>query len=356
MVCRLIDGFDYYNTADITRKWTDMSINGPSIVGAASAKNGAGAIEMDSTGVFISRTFDNQVTWIVGFAFHPVLSFSGQIIVRFMDVENTQCSLIINSDGTLEVVRGTSTTVTDGQSVAVLTIDTYQHVEMKVTISNSIAADSCIVRLNETEIINVATGQDLQTTTNSTANRILFSGFAPASKNVRFDDLYIFDGTDGPDTEPVNNDFAGNNKVLTHWPDGNGSTNDFVGSDGNSVNNYLLVQEVLTDDDTTYVESTTPGEIDLYEVENLKETALSIEAIQVNIVIRKDEAGISLMRSLTRPLTTNFAGATVYPSFGEDPADSYVNEFDVYDKDPETDLAWTESGFNATEFGVEIVS
>ena len=355
MVCRLIDGFDYYNTADVTRKWTTSNVS-PIIVGAAEARNGAGALEFNIFGSVITRTFDDQTTWIVGFALKPTLDFSGSAICRFIDVGTTQCTLTLNTDGTLQVFRGASTSITDGQSVAVLTIGIYQHIEWKVTISNSIAADSCIVRMNETEIINVAAGQDLQETANSSANVVSFSGFAASGKTVTFDDLYIFDGTDGPDTVPVNNDFAGNNKVLTHWPDGNGSTNELVGSDADSVDNYLLVQEALTDDDSTYVESTTPGEIDLYEVEDLKETALSIEAVQVNIVVRKDEAGTSSVRSLIRPLTTNFAGVTVFPSFGEDPADSYVNEFDVYDKDPETDLAWTEAGFNATEFGIEIIS
>ena len=361
MVCRFLDGFDYYSTSELTRKWNAVSITPPSII-SSGQRNGAGALHFDSASTFVFKTFDDQPSWIVGFALNVPNGFPGQDLIHFNDniflSAEVQCSLHLNTDGTLEVSRGSNKafSVTGGQSVATLSLGVYQHIEMKVTISNSISADSCKVRVNEVDVITVATGQDLQNTSNSTANVIQLSGFALVGNDVIFDDLYIFDGTDGPDTVAVNNDFAGDNKILTHWPNGNGATNDLVGSDGNSVDNYLLVQEALTDDDSTYVESTTPGEIDLYEVENLKETAISIEAIQVNNVTRKTEAGISTMRSLVRPLTTNFAGVTVHPSYSEDPVDSYVNEFDVYDKDPETDLAWTESGFNTTEFGIEIVT
>ena len=55
------------------------------------------------------------------------------------------------------------------------------------------------------------------------------------------------------------------------------------------------------------------------------------------------------MRSVTRPTSSNFFGASKSPSAG-----SYHNEIEILNEDPETGLAWTESGFNATEFGVEI--
>lgn len=350
MVCRFIDGFDYYSADDITRKWTSES-GGGSLITTSNQRTGAGAISFSASFAHMSRTLDDQSTWIIGFAWKSTANFSGQPLIVFYDNETIQCSLIINGDGTLEVVNGTGTAVANGKAVLALHGSRYAFIEMKVTISDSIVADSCVVRINEQIVITVDAGEDLQAGTNSTVNKIWISG-GSGTVGVHADDLYMFDGTDGGGTDPINNDFAGDVKVATHWPNGNGATSDFTGSDADSTDNYLHLDEALTDDDSTYVESITPGQIDLHAFDDLATVPDGIRAVQINNVVRKTEAGSRTMRSVTRPASTNFFGTSKSLSFSED-VDAYVNEFDVYDEDPETNLAWTESGFNATQFGIE---
>jgi hypothetical protein len=213
---------------------------------------------------------------------------------------------------------------------------------MKVTIANSIGANTCKVRVNEVDWITVATGQDLQTTANATANGIKVRN-GNSAVIMQFDDIYICDGTGG-----VNDDFLGDVKVVSLLPDGNGTTSQFTGSDADSTDNFLHVDETDTDDDTSYVESSTAGHIDLYTFDNLA-SADTVHAVQVNNVVKKDDAGSRTVRAVTRPVATNFFGDSKSPSNG-----SYTNETHVYDVSPETSIAWTESEINGTEFGVEI--
>ena len=341
MVCRFIDSFDYYAVGNLNRKYVDSNLGG-----VDQPRNGAGGANFTNVGQFLTKGFDDQATWIVGFAYQAT-SFNRSILV-FEDTitsSTAQCTLRINLDGSMEVVRGTANIVAGGRSISILRADNWYYIEMKVTIANSISADSCVVRINEQIILTVDAGEDLQVSANATANTISITG----TTSQFIDDLYIFDGTDGGSTEPTNDDFVGDVKVAIHLPDGNGATSDFTGSDGNSVDNYLLVDENPTDDDSTYTESSTPGEIDLYTFDNLATTPVDIFAVQVNNVIRKTEAGSRTMRTVVRPVSTNFFGTKIAPSFS-----SYINEEEIYNENPETGLAWTESEFNATEFGVEI--
>ena len=336
MVCRFIDSFDYYSTADMSRKWTNTNL----MTIDSDARTGFGALRMANSNVNVQQGFDLQSSWVVGAAFKTSAFVAVQNIFQFLDVGTIQVSLRVNSDGTLEVYRSGTISVAGGVSTFVLTTGTYFYIEWKVTISNSIPADSCIVKINGIERVNVDAGEDVQGTVNSTANIFRIVG-ASGSINL-WDDLYVFDQTGSE-----NNDFIGDAFVSAHFPDGNGTTSDFDGSDGNSIDNYLLVDENPTDDDATYVESSTAGDIDLYTFDGLTGSA-NIKAVQINNVVKKTDAGSRTMRAVTRPTSTNFFGASKGMSVV-----SYLNEIEILEQDPETAAIWTKARFNATEFGIE---
>ena len=62
------------------------------------------------------------------------------------------------------------------------------------------------------------------------------------------------------------NSYPGEGKVVHLYPNGNGDNSAWTGSDGNSTDNYLLVDEFPPDDATTYVQSNTSGQIDDYNL------------------------------------------------------------------------------------------
>lgn len=342
MACRFLDGFDYYSTSDLSRKYNDVG----DVVAIVSSpiRHGLGALRCASAIEYVTKTIDDQATWIIGFGFRIDVISLDNIVFQILDAGTVQVDLRVNGDGTLELLRNSSS-VTGGNSTLTINVNTWYYIEVKVTIANSIGANTCQVRVNGVEYINVTTGQDMQNTANATANGFKFRNNR-GSVNVYFDDLYIFDSLTAN-----NNDFAGDSAVDTHLANGNGTTSDFSGSDGNSVNNFELVDEPDTDDDVTYVESATPGDIDLFDFEDFSLTPQAIDAVQINMVARKDNVGGRTIRSITRPVAANFNGDTKSLSSG-----SYSNEIQIYDLNPATSLAWTEATFNATEFGIEIVA
>ena len=69
MACRFLDGFDYYSTGDLPRKWN--SAGAQATVDKTVFRNGLGACRLQaaSPGGRISKTLDAQASWVVGFGF-----------------------------------------------------------------------------------------------------------------------------------------------------------------------------------------------------------------------------------------------------------------------------------------------
>ena len=238
--------------------------------------------------------------------------------------------------------------MTDGKSSSlVIRPVAWNFIEIKATIANSIGAGTCVVKVNNETVITVATGQDLQATANATADTIALGFFTSvlSGNPWDFDDLYVCDGTGG-----VNDDFLGDCRVECLMPNGNGTTNQFTGSDADSTDNYLHVDEVSPDDDTSYNENSTAGNQDLYAFGNLAVAPATIHGVQTNIMAKKDDAGARSVMGLVRSGTTTYDGNTEALSEG-----AYVNYTKPYDVDPDTSAAWIEAGVNAVEVGVETV-
>lgn len=341
MALRFIDSFDHYDTADLTRKWSSYTGGGLVTVVTTDPRNGIQCLKAYAN-YGPTKVLDDQATWVVGFGFKiDTLPDSLRYCLSFSDAITVQVQLGVNGDGTLEIRRDT-TAVTDGKSSLTINANTWYFIEMKVTIANSIGASTCIVKVNGTTFITVATGQDLQVSANATANSVEFISVATYTY---FDDVYICDGTGG-----VNDDILGECRVECRMPDGNGTTNNWTGSDADSTDNYLHVDEVSPDDDTSYVEDSTPANQDLYAVEDLSITPTSIFGVQTNIMAEKDDAGARSVMGLVRSGGTTYDGDTNALS-----QSSYSDFTKPYDVNPDTSAAWTESNFNSAEFGVETV-
>lgn len=78
-----------------------------------------------------------------------------------------------------------------------------------------------------------------------------------------FDDVAINDSSGGS----VDNSWCGDGHIVALLPNGNiTGESDFLGSDGNNTDNYLLVDETPSNGDTDYVESPNIGDQDLYDL------------------------------------------------------------------------------------------
>lgn len=336
-----IDGFSYYPTSAFNRKWTN--VQGDPVIQSVVINDGPRAMQCADNDQVHLATAD-ITEWVFGFKFRIDGFARAALILQVRDDPGgTQCSLRVNQNSTLEVIRGISFSVAGGASTLTLNSDTWYHIEMIVTIDSSIPAGSCEVRVNGATWITVDTGEDLTTSGSSVANLIKLGSSDPLStQELYFESFYALDATGGGVT------FLGDSRVQTLLPNANGATNQFDGSDGNSVDNFELVNESVSDDDSTFVESDTVGHIDLYGFDDLT-VAKKIHVVQNNSVVKKDDAGARTTRLITRPVSTNFFSASKSPSAG-----AYSNEIQVFDNNPETSLPWTTSQVNAAEFGVEI--
>lgn len=338
MTLRFCDSFDHYATGDIARKWTSNS--GMEIV--TGGRRGTNCMRTaGGTAANALKTLTAKTTWILGAAVYYESAFDVDAlpILMVLDAGTTQCHCTINPDGTLSIVRNATIL---GTSAFALSVDAYYFIEFKVTIGNS---GSASIRVNGDTKLSVSS-VDTQNTSNSTANQVRVGfGALGAGVGIRFEDFYACD-SDGS----TNNDFLGDRRVDAYYPTGNGNSSQLTGSDGNSTDNYLLVDENDPDDDSTYVESSTSGQKDTYAFQNMSHTPASINGLQINLMAKKDDAGARSIASVIRSGGSDTDGTTQALST------SYVDYLQISETDPNTAAAWTQSGFDGAEFGVKVAA
>ena len=254
--------------------------------------------------------------------------------------------LTVNWDGAgrIQLRRGTaSCTVIATSSHTPVLDNSWHYIEVKCTIADS--GGTCIVKLNNVEVINF-TGDTKNAGTNTTVDAISLCCTDVSS----VDDFYVLDGVDGttlgtPQSAAFN-DFLGDSTVKPQRPDGNGASSQWVGSDGNSTDNYLLVDEVPFSS-SDYVGSSVAADRDLYTVADLVGSPV-VHAVQVRAYAAKSDAGTRSFKTLARS-----SGGTVVASTAMALTTGYTTYAgQIMTKDPDG-VAWTATTVNATQFGVE---
>jgi len=240
-------------------------------------------------------------------------------------------------DGSITIER--NTTVLQ-RSTKTIRIACWQYIEFKWSISNSIAADSCVLKINGVEYINLTAGTDTQNSTAAEMGYIIVNGFINYSY---YTDIYVCDLNGS-----INNDFLGSIVVEALAPDGNGNTNDFVGTDADSTDNYLHVDETVVDEDTSYVESKTVGDIDLYTYDNLSGTPTSIVGLAVRPIAKKPLGGNRVGKIITRINSTEYDGDMIYAGI------EYKTAASIWELNPDDSAAWEAADVNGAEFGIEV--
>lgn len=290
MAFRWMDGFDCYATGHLDEVGYS-SFAGGSAIDTAVSRFGTSALKALDSSNSIDRLFDAQATWIVGGGFRMNGLPSGYYCpFAWLDAGTLQIDLRINSTGHLYVTRNGTQLGSAGSSV--LAINQWYHLQFKVTIHDSTGIAE--VLLNGVAEITLS-GQDTKNTANATADKLrMFSGSGGNANWI--DDLYVCDGTGGGTYA----DFLGDLRIESILPNGNGTTSNLVGNDGNSTDNYLLVDEATPNDDTDYVESSTVGDKDTYNYGALTSATGSVLGVMPMLYSRKTDAGVRSLKSVVR--------------------------------------------------------
>lgn len=341
MALLFFDGFDYYTT--FLQRWDFAS--GSISVNATNGRRGTPSFRSTNWSAWIGKLLPvSRSTFIVGFSL-KVANFatngSTQDICSFYDSVGSQVALAITTTGAVCIRRGVGgTTIQTSSNTMSGGVEYY--IEWKVTISDSIAADSCIVRVNGVDWLNVTAGSDLKNQTGSTADRIYFGQITspPSGVTQDMDDIYVCDNTGA-----THNDFLGDCRVDCIFPNADGTYSQFTPSTGTS--HYQLVDETAPNS-TDYNESNTAGNRDSYGMQDLAAVTGTIYAVQTHVASLKGDAGYRGLKSLVKSGTTVQTGPTVSL------ATSLAYDNQMFTTDPNTGAAWTESAVNAMEVGGEV--
>jgi hypothetical protein len=190
---------------------------------------------------------------------------------------------------------------------------------------------------------------DTQPAAATTFDNLWFQGLGAAAgvgRHLLIDDIAIND-TAGA----VDNSYCGDGIVVKIEPDGNGTHNNWHGSDADDVDNYQMCHEFPKDDDTTYVyHDNTSGVQQQFAMSHLSFTGYTILRIYAEARARKTAAAAMTLKlgqlaaggadvvSAGRALYTNYARV-----IGDD---SFVNPVDTN--------PWEEADIDAIEFVAQV--
>lgn len=246
--------------------------------------------------------------------------------------------------GTWQLKRGTISGTVVASGFSTIISETWYYYEFKVKIDDS--TGYVIVKRDNLEIAN-ETGLDTCYQNGSgNISSIKILQVAGSGHIFHLDDFYVCDTTGSQ-----NNDFLGPVGVYTLRPNGNGYNSDFTGSDADSTDNYLHVDEATVDDDTSYIESSTLNAIDSFTYEDMPASPTSIHGVILQTVAKKDQTENRQYTPFVRLSSTNYDGTEKTLDNG-----TYISKFDLWEQNPNTATAWDETGVNAIEAGIEITT
>src|SRR5574337_15066 len=345
MALLFCDSFDHYASTDFLSKWSVSATTANAIGSSGRFNSGFISANSSNSGGYLIKTLQASYgTLIAGFAIKwtgissTTPSTSADPFFGFLENGTVHIDLRTNGSGIFYVTRNGTTL---GTGTTPLTSGVWYYVEMKAVIHDT--AGSVELRLNGVTEISLS-GIDTRNGANGVITQIKLGCFGNAPQKY-FDDLYVCD-TSGS----VNNDFLGDVRIEALFPNGNGAKSNLVGSDSNSTDNYLLVDEATPNADTDYVESSTVGDKDTYTFTDLTSTAGTVRGIQLLPYARKTDAGTSSIKAVTRLSGTEEDAASDSPL-----STSYVYYPDIRETKPGGG-AWSISDINSAEFGVKVTA
>lgn len=314
---------------------TTLRYAGANLARQASAGRNGRACSRSSGSTAAVKTFTATGTVISGVASADALQMS------FWADSNTVQHITIHftSAGLVEVRRGAvnGTLLTSASTGLLHAAGQFQYLEAKVTVADSGGTVEVRINGSTTPLINF-TGDTRNGGTSTNIDAVRVAGNSQCDLN----DWYICNGSGS-----VNNNFLGDIRVYPLMPNGNGSSSQLVGSDGNSTDNYLLVDEKPYST-TDYNGSSTAGNRDMYTIENLPSNVVSVLGVQEISIAAKSDAGAISGKQVIRPSTTNYASASLTLST------TYALFSTLREQNPDTTAAWAISEVNATEIGWEV--
>lgn len=339
MALLFIDGF---SGQDVTYKYDFGSSGAYTATTGGSSRIAGGYYGSGSAGNY-NKTITASTRVFAGIGYQPGINL---MISFFGDTGVTQHITVRRNSGTgrIEIRRGNEAGTLLATGTTTLLSGVWNYIEASCTISDTVG--EVHVRLNGSPTDEVSyTGDTKNGGTATTIDKVMFGneGNSSLAGNL-VADFYIANDTGSA----PNNNFLGDVVVRTLVPSGNGNSSQLLGSDGNSVNNYQLVDE-RPSSSSDYVGSPTSGQKDTYAMADLPAGVTNVYGMQINGTMAKSDASVAQSRLLLRSSGTDYNGTTRTLNT------TFQAYYEFYETDPATGVAWTSSGVNNMETGMEVL-
>lgn len=343
------DSCDHYDLqSDIGLKWTQNILDAATNHVAPSGR-GPRALLLKNG---ISKTLTYQTSWFVGFALY-INSQVGSADIYNVSAAGantgTMAALRMETDGTLTILAGNSLNVIANSGTAGISLqaDTWNYIEIGVTTAGTAPIMATVtLRLNGLQILTgtastgITTAATLLGTNKSNTHSFFFNSVASAYAR----DFYIADGSGSGSA----NGFIGDIAISALFPRADRTAQwTAVGGVGSTLWNHVNPQFPETNDDTIYIQDNTAGQVADFDWQPITPFTGSIPFIHYGVYNKKDAEGTRVFQQTTH-------GVANGPQIS--PGDSYRYDFFAMDQDPATGLPWTQTNFNASAFGLTIVS
>ncbi|MGI9159677.1 MAG: hypothetical protein ACR2K1_07990 [Saprospiraceae bacterium] len=338
-----MDGFDYYATADLPKKWQVVPATSgvPYFkVDSAAGRRGGGCLYFNNgTGLnandpIISRLFTPSTHVVVGFAIKRnslvlanspmrVIFYSGNVA----QVEFTQ------QGNTLNWSARRADSATYVYSTGSNAFDVWDYIELGVFCSNTGSFELRINGSTARGIVNTA--QDTYVSGSTLIDNIRISSAGTAMgllRSIFWDDMYFAFGDELK--------FLGDSRIDTLNLTGNSTPQDWTPDTGNAWERL--------NQDAGYISSSTVNAVSLFNASDISHNPSLIHGVQVNGHAYKSDAGYRESAMVLKSGATTSVGTQLALS-----TDTLLIR-DPYIVDPNTGAAFTKSGVNALEVGPKV--
>lgn len=331
MAITVMDGFEEYSSANGLINKAYVATSGVTYGGGG--RFGGAALSFVNSGSYIQAAVAQTATLAMGCAFKMTGANGGTALFDLQDIlGNRILQLFLTPAGGFLVTKNRFFSDANlGVSAAgKFSFGDWQYVEMEVT--RHASAGAVNVYCNGVQVVAL-TGLAL-----GTANISLAAVHNTQNATGYIDDLYITDDATR----------LGEIRIETIVPNADTAQKDFTASTG--TDNYAMVDDLPVDGDTTYVTADTAGDSDLYATAGLTDSPDTIYAVQVRAFARKTDTGLRTLKAKAVSGATDGDGVAVPLST------AYGIVATIYQTDPDTGVAWTASGVNAAQIGMEIAA
>lgn len=259
------------------------------------------------------------------------VSSNGQALMSFFDGATQQLVCNFLDTGALEVKR--STTVLDTSDTSLVAVDTWYDMEWYTKIDNS--AGEFTFKLDDTLIMS-ASAVDTQQSANAQTDQWRCGN---ATLDTYMDDCLVVSGQAD----------IGPGQVETLYPDGAGDLAEMTRGGTDSSANWSQCDEAVANGNTDYVLNTVADKRDCYTFQN-RSISGTPHGVQVTGTVIRNTSGTFTFKFFCRIGGVNFDGATVHTA-----PSSYLCFREVWNNNPATGLAWTDSDINGAQFGIHAI-